>query len=306
MLRRVADSTYRLHRSLERADAIARWVMVHLDRQLDTPAEPPPWEPLITASGSRPYFDRQAGNHEANAAALQGLIFDRNNPNSIRASVQTAREAAQSIHESLPPELWEPLNALHLRLQKAEGLVAYETLWPLMADVKLTGDAITGVIANLMPRTAGWHTAQLGRLLERARHTVNLLAASGPPLMPASEAPNILSDRQGVALLKYAGAYSAYRRAHQRIQVAQVLDYLLLDAACPRSLAFCLSAAQTSYQAISAPPEKTPLNGGKLAQAIAELNSQTAEQRLQAGLQKSLLTLQQQLEALEDPAWLLA
>ena len=62
MLSRAAESIYWLHRYIERAENVARFIDVNLHLMLDlTPDSPEQWQPLVNTTGDRHDFARRHG-----------------------------------------------------------------------------------------------------------------------------------------------------------------------------------------------------------------------------------------------------
>ncbi len=124
MLSRVAENLYWMSRYLERAENTARLVSVGTNLLLDLPTGMRQgWEPLIAISGCDEIYPKSHGDY-GERAVLRFLIGAKDNPGSISASLQSARENCRTIRDIVPREVWEQINALHLyaREHMQEGL----------------------------------------------------------------------------------------------------------------------------------------------------------------------------------------
>src|SRR5256886_15532041 len=114
MLSRAATSLTLFGRHLERADHLARILGVHVSLSLDRADEPGPdfWVRFMELAGWR---GSDTGRREQ---AIEMVVAGTLGP-SVRASIASARLAAQAVRPSLPTELYQQVNALHWRLQES-------------------------------------------------------------------------------------------------------------------------------------------------------------------------------------------
>src|SRR5262249_54806442 len=119
MLSRVADSIYWLHRCIERAENVARFIDVNLQLMLDLPVGiTEQWAPLVATTGDEVLFqERYGATTRENVVAF--LTFDAGNPNSIYACLRAARENARSVREDISSEMWEHVNTFYLMVRDA-------------------------------------------------------------------------------------------------------------------------------------------------------------------------------------------
>jgi Uncharacterized protein conserved in bacteria len=121
MLSRVANSLYWMSRYLERAENVARILDVNLQLALDFHSLDPVelqnyWLPIVNCSGDEDVF--RARHPQVTAAAVtEFMVFDPQNPNSIVASIQLARENARMVRDQISQETWEQINRLYLFVQ---------------------------------------------------------------------------------------------------------------------------------------------------------------------------------------------
>src|SRR5437773_10037112 len=115
MLSRAATSLTLFGRHLEPAEHLARMHGVHVAVALDRTDEPGPdfWTRFMQLAGW------QGSDTGRKDEAVEMVIAGTLGP-SVRASIAAARLAAQAARPSLPSELYEPINALHWRVQDAD------------------------------------------------------------------------------------------------------------------------------------------------------------------------------------------
>ncbi len=138
-----------------------------------------------------------------------------------------------------------------------------------------------------MSRGEAWHFHRIGQLLERADKTSRILDVKYYILLPSvTDVGTPLDATQWSALLKSASALEMYRKTYGRIAPDQVVEFLILDPAFPRSLRFCLMEAEESLRAITGTPSGAFRNLAerRLGQLRAELDYASVRDIIDRGL----------------------
>ncbi len=254
MLSRLADSLYWMGRYVERAENVARFIGVNLHLNLDTPLSgPQQWQPLVTTTGDDEEFQVRYGDF-TRENVVQFLMFDEENPNSVYASIQKARENARTMREVISTEMWEQLNSFYLMVQGAalhpgSGM---ESLDSFCRNVKMLSHLFSGVTDATLSHGEAWHFLNMGRLIERADKTARILDVKYFILLPKVEDVGTpYDDILWTALLKSASASEMYRKKYGRIQPVRVAEFLVLDREFPRSMRHCLIQAEQSLRAVT-------------------------------------------------------
>lgn len=298
MLSRTASAIYWMSRYLERAEATARLIEVNLHLSLDLPGgEDEAWEAVVASTGDLEPFTERYGD-ATRQGALRFLSFDVVNPNSVLACVRLVRENARTVREQLPAEAWEGVNELNLQLR--EAALASESLEGLdtaLAAVRAAGRQLEGQLEAALLRDEGWHFAQLGRQTERADQTSRLVDVQHALLEGRSDEPG--HELRWEAVLKSASALTMYRRRHGATRGPQVAEFLLLEAAFPRSLAFTLARAEEALRAITGTPAGQFRNAAEkaLGKLAYELRYTELDDVLKEGVHQWLDAFQERLNA---------
>ncbi len=298
MLSRVAESIYWMGRYVERAESVARFIGVNLTLMLDSSDREQQWWPLVNTTGDHEDFKKRY-QFATEENVLRFLTFDRENPNSIISCLRSARENARSVREIISSEMWLQLNTFYLKVNDAatngKGMGSPHDFY---TDVKLASHLFTGITDATMTHGEAWHFCRLGRKLERADKTSRILDVKYFILLPsAAEVGTPLDDTQWAAVLRSASAFEMYRKKHGRIWPKGIVQFLLLDAEFPRSIRFCLNAANDSLSAISGTPPDQAVN--KVEKLVCGLHSDLAssdvDKIINSGLHEYLDNLQDQL-----------
>lgn len=294
MLARVALLTYWTSRQLERAENAARILEVNAQLALDVQRagradDPSLWEPVVLTCGGEELFKKLYGTAtERNVTNF--VLFDRENPSSVRSCVSQARENARCIREQITTEMWEQLNSIHLKL-RTDDYEAFQSSGTAdyLARLKTSIHSFYGICESMYPQNENWHWMQLGRHLERADNVSRIIDVKYFSLLPKKSLVGGTFDiLQWAAVLRSCSAFEAYRRTrHGTLTLESVLDYLILDPDFPRSILHSLRAAQRAVQAIAGSGKTDPATAC-LDAAVAALGAHSAQTILQTGLHEFL------------------
>lgn len=305
MLSRVANALYWMHRYMERAENVARFVDVNLHLALDLPeGVDEQWLPLVATTGDDEIFHEKYGS-PTRANVMRFLTFDTSYPSSIISCLRGARENARSIREIISSEMWETVNKAHLAVSEA-AMAADQVLdnpHDFYAGVKLASQQHIGVMHGTMTHNEAWHFARLGGLMERADKTSRIVDVKYFLLLPRpTDVGSPFDEIQWAALLKSASALEMYRKRHGRISPARVVEFLLLDPKFPRSMAYCVATSEKSLHAITGNPvdRSTTSAERKLGRLRGELEYGDIEEITHGGLHEYLDAFQTKMNVVGE------
>lgn len=262
MLSRVADHLYWFARYVRRAENTARLVGVGSLLQLDLPRSVRfAWRPMIDTVGAGDLFVSLHPDLADNAGdmdVVRFLLLEEGNPSSLRCSLLAARETLRSIRDTLPQDVWEAINDLHLYVDE-HGDRAVERRYRQDFLTRITDGClkVSGLLTANVSRDIGFNFMRLGTAIEQADMTTRILDAGASGLI----APGHEDDAQAyaglqwMAVLRTLAAYQMYRRhVRQRVSTEHALRFLLQNAEFPRSVQFCLTRAQRVLPSMPARP----------------------------------------------------
>ena len=256
MLSRVADSVYWMSRYVERAENIARIIDVNLQLVLDSaPDQPQQWQPLVNVTGDQEEFAKRCGAATQDNV-LEFLTFDLQNPNSILSCLRAARVNARGVRDVISSDMWLQLNKFYLMVKLAAvAPIDLDLATEFFHQVILSSQLFTGITDASMTHSAGWHFAQIGRMIERADKVSRILDMKYYILLRSPEDVGTSFDHiQWGAVLRSASAFEMYCKRHGRVSPCGVIEFLTLDREFPRSVQFCLRSARDSLHLISGTP----------------------------------------------------
>ncbi|MGE0029226.1 MAG: alpha-E domain-containing protein [Thermoleophilia bacterium] len=245
MLARVAQTLYAIARDLERAESVARLLELGQAAALEGSSangagERMVWEPLVRITGDYDAF--LATHRRADARSVPWyMTFGRDNPDSVIACINRARENARSVRDRLPTEVWEGVNDAWLELiEWPPERITRDGVYPFCQGIRRSAYLIHGLIVQTMRRDEAWQFMRLGRYLERAERSIRLVQARH-----GASDEGVLDLHSWRALLGDAAAHEAYLQVDAAaLSPESIARFLMLDARFPRSVAFCLSEVE--------------------------------------------------------------
>src|SRR3954447_15288682 len=175
MLARVADSLYWMSRYLERAEHVARLLHVHLNLvpdQLSGLSAQRRARLLASLWVPQPLDGVQSDYHLLDLSA-----FDPGNQNSIMTCIGAARENARQIREQISTEMWQQINELYLYIRNSR----LDDVWnnqpsEFLYTIKQGSHLFQGITDSTLGHGQGWQFIQVGRYIERAIDSANLIS----------------------------------------------------------------------------------------------------------------------------------
>jgi uncharacterized alpha-E superfamily protein len=254
VLSRVAENIYWLARYLERAENTARLISANANLLLDLQrGYELGWLPLIEITGSRVAFDAQKRRSEERDI-VQFLLADAENPGSISASLNCARENARTLRDILPDEAWEILNEFfqEFTAQLPAGLNR-RTRYNFLKRIVLASQTLAGVLDGTMSRTDAYTFMMVGRNLERTDMTSRIVDVRSAQILPAETVDlGPFHTIQWISVLRSLSGQHMYRQTRRaRVSRVECLDFALRDAEFPRSCLFCLRQIELSLRTLS-------------------------------------------------------
>ena len=247
MLSRVADSLFWLGRYAERVETNTHILATHLDYMLEHSQNDGKykveWEKIIRICGYIDDFHERYKTFEQ-CQLIHYLLHDEQNYNAIVELIINIRNNAKNARDIIPNELWEVWNELYLKLpdfnhEEHTVLNTLDQIVPLRRAC-LTA---TGVIDSLMTRDEGFQFLKIGKWIERSEKTAFImfhLIYDNEELIDQTLAYNFG--------LKLTNAYEEYMKRNRTRDSANVLNFLMGDLKCTRSVAYGIrKIKQTIY-----------------------------------------------------------
>lgn len=242
---RVADQLLWLGRHLERAEGLVRQLrscVARLTSELE-PAHLTELAWLMWALGQQPHGP-DGGDTEPAATLdrlrdqVASLLFDSSRSDGCRETLRQLYRSASLVRDRLSVDTWQIISRLDLDLlfPQSKTQPRLGDLLLLLNEMLSLLSALSGLCMESMTRGPGWRFLDMGRRLERAMGTLRLLRTT---LFSQGTELTLLLE----AILEISDSSMTYRyRYMTSLQLAPVLDLLLVDETNPRSVGFQLRA----------------------------------------------------------------
>jgi len=156
----------------------------------------------------------------------------------VHATLAAVQRVASTVRDRISLDAWRILARLRQDFTPpvSASLPPLSTVLELLNHTIITLAAFSGLGVENMTRGPGWHCLDMGRRLERAVYTVDLLRSL---LVEVGEHEATVLE----TLLEIADSSMTYRARYlTTLQCAPVLDLLLTDETNPRSVLYQLLA----------------------------------------------------------------
>ncbi|MDD2364808.1 MAG: alpha-E domain-containing protein [Desulfuromonadaceae bacterium] len=248
MLSRLADSMYWMSRYLERAGETARLMeinLLYLVEAEEDMSEEDKWRPIlrITSSEDR-YREQYEDGGISTPRVVQFISAGRTNGSSIRTCLRLFRENARVARDRISKEMWEAVNEIWMMFDdRLKGQLNAERACALFVALRNQVARFNGLTASTMMRGEAYSFYQLGGTFERADMTARTLDVKYHIILPdLSMVGSALDYYQWAALLKSLSGFEAFRRNyHSGFMPADVAEFVVLNAAFPRSIVFSVA-----------------------------------------------------------------
>ena len=249
---RVLEDMFWLGRYAERTEDLTRLLIVARERVDDFRFRPehlgagcvPVMLGAVTeVSGTRGFYSGADP-----LLRVRDLMLDATEVGTVAQSLYRLREAARSVRDQLSGDTWMVLGATDRAVAELSdtfgdgGIALSSTQAAVLAGML----ALSGLASENMVRDPGWYFMDIGRRLERAQQVTALLRST--LIHSHSSAVDSLVIESVLAASESGVTYR--RRYRARIQVATMLELLLLDSGNPRSLAYQVAQARADLRAL--------------------------------------------------------
>ncbi len=239
MLSRIAESLFWMNRYVERAEGMMRMLKINFVTSLDkNEKERYDWSPVLQIFTE---LDDDAIEKikDNTSATLQYIITDKSNDNSIRSIITKARENARGVQDHITKEVWESINEYYQKVNSKRIAELLESGEQLYAISSLIDESLYfyGVAEVTMPRGEGWNFMNMGKFIERAVQTADILDIKFNDIEYNLNNPMDLPYWRNL-LLSVSG-YEYYMKSyHTGLQTQNVLDMIVLNTNFPRSILY--------------------------------------------------------------------
>ena len=260
MLSRNAQGLYWMSRYLERTELLCRLLRLQTESLVDRPVRDihAGWRRLymslhrLPPGGSLSIGDSDEYTLADSYTLAGDLTFDRINPDSVWNCFAQGRENARQMRHRISSEMWQRLNLVYLRIR----VLDIQDIWAsspeaFYAEMGADIDAFVGAAESTMYRDEGWSFLRIGRFIERAQLSTELLIQQIEIDLEAGE----YREGDWLDLLRVSNALEQYNRRHGiSVYPRDVMDLLVTDPILPSSLSRSFRVIESELDSIGAGP----------------------------------------------------
>jgi uncharacterized alpha-E superfamily protein len=256
MLGRTAESLFWMSRQMERAENMARLAEAGFRIAL-TPdtgdGHAAEWRSTLTSAGVIDLFLDKHG--EAFDKAIGFILFDDDNPSSVRSCLRAARTNARFVRTKITRDMWQALNTTWLSFDAIDPAEITTARLPELLDwIREHTALFRGALLGTILRGDTYHFSQLGAFIERADNTARILDVKYFILLPSNQAiGGAIDTYQWETILRSVSAHSSYRHVFSDgYRPWNVAEFLILRPEMPRSLRFCYDWLKNTVDGMTA------------------------------------------------------
>ena len=244
MLARIADSMFWMSRYIERADGIMRMLKVNYTASLDKSSTSVfTWKPVLKLFTF--LEEEKITSIELDSkAVMHFMIIDKQNENSLLNIITRARENARGVQDHITLEVWGCINDFYhlVRQERIADLLKKEEVIQVLDELMQQNLLFYGTADITMPREQGWWFMMIGKSMERALQTVDLLNVKFSDLSYNINTP--ADTPYWKYLLMSASGYELYVKTYRSgLNGENVLQLMVLNEDFPRSVLYSLQEA---------------------------------------------------------------
>lgn len=276
MLARDADAMYWMSRYVERAEHVARLLLVNSNLLIDVGDLAPKlqeqqWYGVLNILRCEPPPE---GTASVGARVVQFLTFSQDNPNSLISCVSRARENARGIREIISAEMWENLNTLYWSLRSDDAPARFEDSADDFYRQIMTGSMLfQGLTDQTLAHDQRWLFTQVAKYLERIDVTSRVIETKYHILHGTDFLESALRNIHWMAVLRSCCSIEGYRRKLLGdMDPNRVASFLVLERDFPRSIRHSVRMAHAAISAIRA--EVNPLSIEPAERILGRLHAQ--------------------------------
>lgn len=254
MLSRVANNLYWMGRYIERADHLARYSKANYFSSLDAP---------ILKTYDRTFVLESmlymAGIFDMEEVVERDVLFriglDTKNPNSIISNITFARENARGARNAISTDLWEAINTYYHRVigypqetYLATGLYDFNQM--ILDQTSIVSSKIYGTLLH----DEEWAIILIGMHIERAIQIIRIINSKLHDIYKIEQAGHPIAEMsfEWSNLLRCLESFDIHRKFYHNIpNREQVLEFLMLNQNCPRSISYSLKGIRRYEEKIS-------------------------------------------------------
>ena len=303
MLSRTAENLFWSARYIERADSLARLLEVGYRISLIPNTEAGynnEWESILETSGIKDKYLKKY-KEISKEKIIFYLLFDLENPSSVRNCITSARENIRMVRTAVTLEVWNAINSSFHELDKNIKYTKniLKELPEIIEWVKKQVNLIRGTILNTQLINDGYDFLILGTYFERADFTARIINVKYFILLPSiNYVGSDIDNFQWSLMLRSISSFRAFKWAYggQEINYIKIIDFLILNMTCPRSLIFSVEKIHHHLERLTKFYKQNSESNKKISSIYKNLKNLNATKITEIGLHEFLKSFIEEID----------
>ena len=309
MLARVANNLFWMGRYIERSEHIARFLNVNYFSSLDAPNELSQSRQFVFKSmlHMTDLKSKKTDEFIEEPEILYEFTLDKENPFSIINNLTYVRENANSARDSISTEFYESINKFYHSVSNysAEDFKR-NGLYHFTNHITENSEILKSKLNTTFLRDEVFAIIMLGVHLERATQVIRIIISkyNDALLSTSQSAEDLQNSYEWITLLKCVQTYDMMRSLYKKVPtMADTLEFLILDANCPRSITYCVNEIDCYVKILNKEKELNKKSvAGLIGKIRADYKFKTIEdieqdfQGFTKEILENLLTISERLE----------
>lgn len=269
MLSRVANNLFWMDRYMERSYGLINLIKTNYNSTIDS-GDYSSWE-IIMKSYMGQIESEEYQNYIDSISAIEFMIFDTKNPNTLINILNKSRENARSVQEHISRELWLSINTYYLHISKSSTFKKLKKSNPIifLNDLLKYNHIYYSTADISQERGNAYCFMCLGKYIERVAQSIDFLSVRILDL--DEEKQNFQDTYFWKNLLTSIGGYQLYIKTYKSIfNVENIIEMITINEYFPRSIFYSIEKLNIHLKRLN---EYNKLSDKKLKFKIGKLRN---------------------------------
>lgn len=269
MLSRVANNLFWMDRYMERSYGLINLIKTNYNSTIDS-GDYSSWE-IIMKSYMGQIQSEEYQNYIDSISAIEFMIFDTKNPNTLINILNKSRENARSVQEHISRELWLSINTYYLHISKSSTFKKLKKSNPIifLNDLLKYNHIYYSTADISQERGNAYCFMCLGKYIERVAQSIDFLSVRILDL--DEEKQNFQDTYFWKNLLTSIGGYQLYIKTYKSIfNVENIIEMITINEYFPRSIFYSIEKLNIHLKRLN---EYNKLSDKKLKFKIGKLRN---------------------------------
>ena len=269
MLSRVANNLFWMDRYMERSYGLINLIKTNYNSTIDS-GDYSSWGTIMKSYMGQIEIEEYE-NYVDSISAIEFMIFDTKNPNTLINILNKSRENARSVQEHISKELWLSINTYYLHISKSSTFKKLKKSNPIifLNDLLKYNHIYYSTADISQERGNAYCFMCLGKYIERVAQSIDFLSVRILDL--DEEKQNFQDTYFWKNLLTSIGGYQLYIKTYKSIfNIENIIEMITINEYFPRSIFYSIEKLNIHIKRLN---EYNKLSDKKLNFKIGKLRN---------------------------------